>query len=172
MHPAALSDGELLAECDWSRSRAGGPGGQHRNKVETKVTITHRPTGLSAQAAERRSVQENKRVALLRLRLLLATRERRPVPSGGPSALWRSRCSEGRVACNPAHRDYPALLAEALDMVEACGLDAREAAARLGCTPTQLVRLVKDHAPAWERWKRARVERGLHGLDERGGPPE
>ncbi len=165
VHPAAIEDEELLRQCDLGRSRASGPGGQHRNKVETKVTLTHRPTGISAQASERRSAEENRRVALFRLRLALAIRVRGPVPDGDArSALWRERCRAGRIACNPEHRDFPALLAEALDMIEACGQDARGAALRLECSPTQLIRLVKDHPPAFEAWNAHRKERGLHAL--------
>lgn len=164
-HPATLADEELLAQCDLAKSRDGGPGGQHRNKVETKVTLTHRPTGVSAQAGERRSAVENKRVALRRLRLALATQVRVGVPAGEVrSALWRSRVRGGRIVVNPEHRDYPALLAEALDVIEASAFDPRRAALRLGCTPSQLVKLVQEHPPAMERWNAGRAERGQHPL--------
>lgn len=164
-HPACLPEEELLRQCDWGRSRGSGPGGQHRNKVETKVTITHRPTGVEAHAGERRSAGENKHVAIGRLRVALALQIREAVPDGDArSALWRSRCRAGRIACNPEHRDYAALLAEALDMLAACGLEPRTAALRLECTPTQLIRLVKDHPPALEWLNRARAECGLHVL--------
>jgi hypothetical protein len=36
-----------------------------------------------------------------------------------PSALWRSRCREGLVRVNPEHADFPALLAEVLDLADA-----------------------------------------------------
>ncbi|MCC6676260.1 MAG: peptide chain release factor-like protein [Phycisphaerales bacterium] len=164
-HPAGLSDEELLGQCEIGKGRSSGPGGQHRNKVETKVTLTHLPTGVMAQAGERRSAEENKKVAVFRLRLALAMGIRRPVPIGDVrSELWRSRCRGGRIAVNPEHRDYPVLLAEALEVIEACGLDAKKAALRLECSASQLIKLVKDHPPAMERWNRQRAERGLHAL--------
>lgn len=164
-HPASVAPEELLRGCETSRGRSGGPGGQHRNKVETKITLVHGPTGLSAQAGERRSASENARVALWRLRLALAVGARAPVPTGDArSDLWKSRCREGRIVCNPEHADYPALLAEALDMLAACRWDPGRAAIRLECTPTQLVRLLKDHPPALARLNAERESRGKHGM--------
>ncbi|MDX2132733.1 MAG: peptide chain release factor-like protein [Planctomycetota bacterium] len=165
-HPATLDEETLLREITMDRQRSGGPGGQHRNKVETAVVFTHPGTGIIAQAAERRSVRENRPVALRRLRLALAMGVRCPVPDGDQrSALWRSRCDRaGRIACNPQHADFPALLAEALDMAWACGLDVARAAARLACTTSQLVRLVKDHPPAFAMLNEARRARGERAL--------
>lgn len=164
-HPAALPEEELLARCDMGKSRGSGPGGQHRNKVETQVTLTHRETGVSAQAGERRSAAQNKRVALRRLRLALAVRVRAPAPDGEiGSALWRSRRRDGKIACNPDHNDYPALLAEALDALEAAGWDPKTAGLRLEVTPSQLVKLIKDHPPAMELLNAKRREAGMRTL--------
>lgn len=165
-HPAMLPEEQLLKQCEIGKGRASGPGGQHRNKVETQVTILHTPSGVVGQAGERRSALENRRVAIARLRLALATRVRTGVPAGDVrSELWRSRCTqEGRIVCNPEHRDYAALLAEAMDMIEATGLDAKKAALRLGCSTSQLIKLVKDHPPAFEAWNKARHEEGMGAL--------
>jgi protein subunit release factor B len=64
----ALSDEALHAECIEEFFIAGGPGGQHRNKTETGVRLTHPPTELSVTATERRSQLQNRGVALERLR--------------------------------------------------------------------------------------------------------
>lgn len=91
-HPACQDDQALLAQCALHKSRTTGPGGQHRNKVETAVNLHHLPSGVLAQASERRSVTDNKRVALRRLRLQLAMDVRCPVPVGEiGSSLWSSR---------------------------------------------------------------------------------
>lgn len=79
-HPACLPDEALLTQCTVSAGRGGGPGGQHRNKVSTLITITHTPTGHESHAGERRSQQENKAVALRRLRLILAIHVRTAAP--------------------------------------------------------------------------------------------
>jgi protein subunit release factor B len=75
-----LEDRELLAQCDVEVRRGGGPGGQHRNKVETAVRLWHGPTGLVASAAERRSRQANLTLALERLREKLERLFHRPAP--------------------------------------------------------------------------------------------
>jgi len=70
----------LVRECDITFHRASGPGGQHRNKVETAVRVVHRPTGLVARASERRSREMNRREALRRLAEKIAAKARRPKP--------------------------------------------------------------------------------------------
>ncbi len=70
------ADLEALAnECTISFTRAGGPGGQHRNKVESAVRVTHKLTGVVVVAAERRSQSRNRQAALERLAGKLAQRE-------------------------------------------------------------------------------------------------
>lgn len=184
-HPAAQPDEVLLRDCDIGRGRSGGPGGQHRNKVETLVRLVHTPSGIEAHAGERRSQSENKRVALRRLRLLLAMHVRLAVPHGEiGSELWKSRRhtakrgqeggrsplgrwrggGTGVIQINPDHHDYPALLAEALDVVAACGWDAKPASLRLECSASQLIKLVAHHAPALAMWNAERAKLKLAPL--------
>lgn len=165
MHPSFLSDDDLLRACSVRTGRTGGPGGQNRNKVETAATITHGPTGVSAQASERRSQLENRRAALWRLRLRLALEVREAwVADRVVSELWRSRRSGERIVCAVDHRDFPALLSEALDALAACGWEARDAAGLLGVSPTQLVGLVRGHGAALALLNAERDRRGLHPM--------
>lgn len=57
----------LERDCDVQFFVATGPGGQHRNKVETAVRLTHRPSGVSVTAAERRSQHANRETAFVRM---------------------------------------------------------------------------------------------------------
>lgn len=50
---------------------SGGPGGQHQNKTESGVRITHINTGLTAECRESRSQHMNKATAFRRLAKLL-----------------------------------------------------------------------------------------------------
>ena len=68
----SLDDAQLLAECVEQFFNAGGPGGQHQNKAETAVRLTHPGTGVTVTASERRSQAMNRSEAIERLRGRLA----------------------------------------------------------------------------------------------------
>jgi len=163
MHPARLPPDDLLRGCDETRTKRSGPGGQHRNKVETAVILHHRVSGVSAEASERRSQADNRRVALFRLRLRLALFHREP-PEPLPSPLWQSRLRDGRLLIRVDHDDYPALVAEALDRIVANGLDMPAAAAALGVSPSQLVRLLEKEPAALGSLNRLRAAAALKPL--------
>lgn len=162
MHPAMLPDDDLLAQCSFRATRRSGPGGQHRNKVETAVILTHEPSGVRAEANERRSQLENREVALHRLRLALAMEIRLdPAPV---SQRWQSRTAKGKLKVSPEHSDYPALLAELLDHFAASDKELSNIASTLGTTASQLVKFLKDHPPAFSWVNRKRSEAGKRPL--------
>ena len=160
-----LDPDEVAAQCRATFTRRSGPGGQNRNKVETAVVLTHGPTGLTAEANEKRSQAANRAEALFRLRLRMAIENRQPAtPGQPPSPLWVSRCRGGRIPIRPDHDDFPFILAEMLDVIDAHALDIRPAAADLGCSATQLVKLLRLEPRALVSLNQRREARGLGRL--------
>ena len=162
-HPASWPIDRLLADCTGRRLRRSGPGGQRRNKVETGAGLVHLPSGIRAEASERRNHEENRKVAVFRLRVKLALGIRAPLRSH-TSQLWQTRCSLGKIAINPGHDDFPAILAEALDAIEHHGGDVKAASATLNCTTSQVVRLLRLEPAALQQVNQTRSHKGMRVL--------
>lgn len=165
IHPATLDDERLLVECSRQTTRRSGPGGQHRNKTETAVVLTHLPTGIRAEANESRSQAQNLKSALFRLRQSLAEQLRIAVdPHSLPSDLWQSRTPRRKLTVSDESFDFPALLAEALDRVVVHEFDLAVAAEPLRVSTTQLVRFLQQSPLAWQWINSERKARSLRPL--------
>ncbi len=162
MHPAALHESDLLAACSMRRKRRSGPGGQHRNKVETAVVFTHLASGIRGEASERRSPAQNRQKALHRLRVNLALGIRHTADALNP--VWQQHLRAGKIHLRGDHHNFPTILADALDVIFAERLDVRRASERLGCTPSQLVKLLQMEPRGLQLVNQQREQAGLHCL--------
>ncbi|HYN83894.1 MAG TPA: peptide chain release factor-like protein [Pyrinomonadaceae bacterium] len=98
------SDEELLRECEVDTFRSSGPGGQHVNKTESAVRLTHGPSGVVVTSRETRSQSINKSICLRKLRERVARlNERRParvptkVPRSAKNRTLEAKARRGRV---------------------------------------------------------------------------
>lgn len=164
-HPAGWSDERLLRACEIRFVRRSGPGGQHRNKTESGVQLIFEPTGAVAEANERRSQADNRRVALGRLRRQLAVSVRQGFDASAPlPEVWQQRVQRGRIVINPQHDEFPVLLAIAMNCLAANDWEVRVSAEALGCSATQLVRFLAEEPAALSELNRQRAELGLSPL--------
>jgi len=83
------SDEELLRECEVDTFRSSGPGGQHVNKTESAVRLTHRSSGIVVTSQQERSQHRNKALCLEKLRQKIAKLNYRPAKRV-PTRLSRS----------------------------------------------------------------------------------
>ena len=93
------SDEDLLRECEVDTFRSSGPGGQHVNKTESAVRLTHLPSGVVVTSREERSQHRNKSVALRKLRERVERLNHRPtkrVPTRVPRSA-KNRTLEAKA---------------------------------------------------------------------------
>jgi len=167
-HPAIIAIDDLLGQCRQTALRRGGPGGQHRNKVSSAVIILHEPTGISAEANERRDQPQNRKYAIERLRLRLAIQVR----------TERSECSEleqqeqsirdrwqGRpLKIAEGNFDRAAVLTLVLDDLHRAGGQPSLVSGNWKVSTTSLVQLLASYPPAFQLVNRWREHHGRSGL--------
>jgi protein subunit release factor B len=86
--------------CRVEPTRGSGPGGQHRNKVETGVRVTHLPTGIAVVATNRRSRLQNLDDAFERVAAKLEKLQHVPTPR---TATKPTRSSRRRRVADKRH---------------------------------------------------------------------
>lgn len=93
------SDEDLLRECEVDTFRSSGPGGQHVNKTETAVRLTHLPSGVVVTSRQERSQHQNKALCLRKLRERIEKLNHRPakrIPTRVPRAA-KNRVLEAKA---------------------------------------------------------------------------
>src|SRR5262245_48181539 len=155
---AALSDGQLLAQCAVDTYRASGPGGQKRNKTSSAVRLRHAPTGLIVIAEESRSQHENRARALRRLRqaLFLKIRdELSPDDLASEATIshtdWPALPSSGRLHLGRKNMPFRPSAGVVLDVLSALSARVSDAARSLGISTGNLIDFLQTDPKLWEQ---------------------
>lgn len=149
-----MSDADLLRECREERYKASGPGGQRRNKVTTAVRLRHEATGVQVQAEEGRTLEENRRRAVRRVRERIAIEVRTPFDPANPHIppeFAKYVSADARLSVNPKNPDYPLVVAMAMDALAAAEGSYATGASALGVTTSQLTKFLQSDREVW-RW--------------------
>ncbi len=169
---AALTDEQLLAQCEVDTYRASGPGGQKRNKTSSAVRIRHPASGLLVIAEESRSQHENRARALRRLRQALYLKLREtilpehltPEKVQQHPDLRPARNAEGRLVLGVRDGRFWPAVGIVLDVLEAVQGRVSEAAELLGLSTGNLISFLETEPKVWEQVQHLRVHFGLKPL--------
>lgn len=162
----ALSDDQLLAQCEVDTYRASGPGGQKRNKTSSAVRLRHSPSGLIVIAEESRSQHENKAKALRRLRKALYLELRDPIPPE-PRHLpdfAAARDGDGRLNLRIKDPRFWPAVGVVLDVLAATDARVADAAKVLGVSTANLVDFLQAEPKVWQTANQLRARSGQKPL--------
>lgn len=162
----ALSDDQLLAQCEVDTYRASGPGGQKRNKTSSAIRLRHLPSGLLVIAEESRSQHENKARALRRLRraLYLGLREAVPEAPAEHPDFAVARGSDGRLHLSAKDPHFWPAAGIVLDVLAAVEARVGEAAERLATTTGNLIDFLQADPKLWQAANQLRSRFGQKPL--------
>lgn len=164
----ALTDEQLLQQCELDTYRASGPGGQKRNKTSSAVRLRHPPSGLMVIAEESRSQHENRARALRRLRQALYLKLREPLSSDDlqPETLLQrpdfgpARDDEGKLHLSVRDVRFWPAVGVVLDVLLAFQGRLSEAALALGTTTANLGDFLRCNDKVWEQVNQIRTQFG------------
>jgi RF-1 domain len=168
----ALTDAQLLAQCEVDTYRASGPGGQKRNKTSSAVRLRHLPSGLIVIAEESRSQHENKAKALRRLRQALFLQVREPLSLDWNAIdelpknpdMQPARSGDGKLHVGRKDPRFWPAVGVVLDVLEATGGRVAQAASALGTSTGNLIDFLQQDPKVWQQANQMRARFGQKAL--------
>ena len=146
-------EGTFLSQCVFKEYQASGPGGQKRNRKYSGAWLKHLPSGKEARDAESRSLNDNKRSAIRKLREKIAIEVRCP-----------ERAPVDNLEVGRRNSRYPLLLALLFDVLYDNGFRISDAAAELGVSTGKLSKLLSRDSRILTFANKERENRGMPKL--------
>jgi hypothetical protein len=160
----ALTEDELLRQCEVDTYRASGPGGQKRNKTSSAVRLRHLPSGLIVIAEESRSQHENKAKALKRMHQAFALKLRDGAPDGVPASITAAKNADGRLEVGRKDPRFWPAAAAALDMLDSHKGRVHDAAVAVGVSTGNLIDFLQTDPKVWGEANALRQRHGQKPL--------
>ena len=98
--PLPETNEELLSQCRVETFRSGGKGGQHANKTESAVRLTHNPSDIRVSCQDERSQYQNKIKCLKELRKRIEKYNFQPpkrIPTKSPKSADEKRLTQKKI---------------------------------------------------------------------------
>ena len=147
------TDAELLKDCTFNEYQASGPGGQKRNRKYSGARITHIPSEIQIVAADTRSLNRNKSIALKKLRKRIAI---------------HTRCNDKLEIpdfnISTSNPNYPILLAIFFDSLFNHNFSVADASNDLSLSTSKFLKLIGRDNYAWQVLNEERKQRNLKTL--------
>ena len=148
------NDDTLLRNCNFDTFRASGPGGQHRNTCDSAVRLTLIDSTIQVSASEYRSQQQNRRLALRKLRRKIALSIRNP----------EHRSWQGSFPTGKKDERYPLFIAFILDILATKNYIIRDTAGSLNISSNKLIKILVADLDVWRLVNLKRHKNGLNPL--------
>jgi len=143
------NDEKFMLNCHLEYFQASGPGGQKRNRKYSAVRITHYPTNVVSESCATRSQNSNKKDAIHKIKMQIATNF-----TGPPIKLEINNISE-------SNKLYPLWLAMVFDLLFKYSFETKEAAYKLEISNSKLIKLIGKSTFAWKNFNNYRKNFGL-----------
>jgi hypothetical protein len=154
-----MSDGALIKESVFGTQKRGGKGGQKVNKTSSAVRLFHAPSEISVIASESRYQKENRRIAVKKLRCVIALTIRDPSPS---QEKPDKKMPHG-IPSQSNHL-YFLWMARLLDFFENNNYSMSKTAEDVGAGSGHLSKLLFKNGKLWKKINEERARRGMSSL--------
>ena len=147
-----LSDEDFLRECKLDWFQASGPGGQKRNRKYSAVRLKHLPTDITVEVVQSRSQNENRHIAVRKLKLQIAI------------SIEGTIVKSFRANVSMSNDEYPVCVAGVFDALKQYRFSVSDAAKEIGLSTSKLIKFLLRDELLWREVNNMREKLELKRL--------